>query len=332
MEGKERASCCLADDTYELGASLEWLRQDTEDSSEGRRAIRFMECPMLEKTVQVSDRVRRIMEDVVVHYSASFSVLSWRADGELHLKASHLPDVIRAPQASGSSGYQLFNHTIGRALPVVVNDVQVHDVYGEARLPEFAKPTRFYMAAPLIARSAAYIGTLCVVDSCRPRAEFHLRDARFLVESAGELVASAEEHNVRAPAVGDPSGVDASRVLEAGGPPAPGGVDGASAESLGGCLAPCHRRGLVSQRVCLARLVLLSSVRAPCWRRTPCTAAAAIDLLAFCPPGVGGFLPVFNLIQDPLSRVIWHAPYVSRFVGLPKAGSSLTLCFNWSGF
>lgn len=180
---------------------------------------------MLEKTVHESDHVRKIMEEVRIHYRASFSVLTWRANGELHLKASHLPEVFTVPQAFGSSGYQLFNHTIDRDLPIIVNDVQEHDVYGNAPMPEVATPTRFYIGAPLIAQSTAYIGTLCIVDSSRPRAEFYLRDAGFLEEKARELVAAAEEHNSSEPSSGGPGGSGINNLSGTDVPPAPKDVD-----------------------------------------------------------------------------------------------------------
>lgn len=149
---------------------------------------------MLEKTVQESEQVQRIMAEVTIHYDASFSVLTWRVDGELRLKASHLPDIFDAPQVSSPGEYQLFNHTIDRDLPIIVYDVREHKVYGKIPKPEFASGARFYVAAPLMRPPLSYIGTLCVVDCCRPRAEFYLRDVRFLEEKAGELVTAAEEH------------------------------------------------------------------------------------------------------------------------------------------
>jgi len=190
--------------TYELGASLDQTKHNTEESAEGCKKTRFLECPMLEKTVQQCDRVRKIMEEVMVHYGATFSVLTWRANGELHLKASHLSEVVTVPQSPGHTCYQLFNHIIDRDLPIIVYDVRGHETYGRISLPDFVRNIRFYVGCPLITHASTYIGTLCVVDCSRPRAEFSLRDVRILEEKARELVTAAEEHNSSAPSSGDP--------------------------------------------------------------------------------------------------------------------------------
>lgn len=183
-----------------------WSEGSRTPASRQHSGTRFLNCPELERAVRGSDQVRNIMDEVTVHYGASFSVLTWRSQGDLCLKANHLEDVFCVPQAQTLGEYQLFNHTIDRDLPIVVYDVAQHEVYGKVALPDFANPTRFYVAAPLISPTAEYVGTLCVVDSDRPRAEFYMRDVAFLEQKARELVKAAEEYSTLLQSSGEAAG------------------------------------------------------------------------------------------------------------------------------
>jgi len=137
------------------------------------------------------------MDELASHFSVDLCILTWRAHGELCFKAGSLVGTIDVPRAweyRHGHEYQLYNHTIPWALPVIIDDVQKDEVHRRVTLPPPLPGTaRFYAAAPLLREGAEFIGTLCIVDSRAPRSNFGLDDAGALIEKAKQLVAVAQE-------------------------------------------------------------------------------------------------------------------------------------------
>jgi GAF domain-containing protein len=135
------------------------------------------------------------MDEVARFYGVDLCILTWRAHGELCFKAGSLMGTIDIPRARDwryRHDYQLYNHTIPWALPVIIDDVQKDEAYKRVTLPQpLAVAARFYAAAPLLRGETEFIGTLCIVDS-KPRSNFGLDDANALVEKARQLVAVAK--------------------------------------------------------------------------------------------------------------------------------------------
>lgn len=136
------------------------------------------------------------MDEVARHYGVDLCILTWRAHGELCFKAGSLMgtiDIPRARECRYRHDYQLYNHTIPWALPVIIDDVQKDEAYRRVTLPQpLSSAARFYAAAPLFGEETEFIGTLCIVDSKLPRSNFGLDDASVLVEKARQLVAVAK--------------------------------------------------------------------------------------------------------------------------------------------
>lgn len=164
------------DDRY-LQAVLDCARSDPTSSS-----VRFIDCPVMEHAVAREPRIALIMEEIASHYEVPHIVLTWRETGKLCLKARHCDDVLRTVQTPDS---QIFNHTLARELPIIMNHEDVEMPNAFRALP-LERP-RFYAAAPLVATKGVYIGTLCMLDGCRWRPDFSLTDADFLVQKAMEV-------------------------------------------------------------------------------------------------------------------------------------------------
>jgi GAF domain-containing protein len=157
-------------------------------TAEPRRASSLIvaQCPELNNLVQRDARVKAVLEQAREHCGGTEGILTWREGDELvFLKGAGLLRW-RGPRAPDSQ-YQLFNHTISRDLPIVINDVQGHEWYGRCARPPFIQVPRFYVAAPLV-YDGQLIGTLCVTDAQKPRAQYSLDEADFLVHKAAELV------------------------------------------------------------------------------------------------------------------------------------------------
>jgi len=137
------------------------------------------------------------MDEVAHHYGVDHCILTWRAHGELCFKAGALSGTIDTPRAweySRGHDYQLYNHTIPWALPVIIDDVQKDEVHRRTTLPPpLDWAARFYAAAPLLCEGTEFIGTLCIVDSRAPRSNFLLDDAGALIEKARQLAAIAQQ-------------------------------------------------------------------------------------------------------------------------------------------
>jgi GAF domain-containing protein len=156
----------------------------------------FIECPGFEQMVSHSHRIGEVMDEVARYYHADLCILTWREQGRLCFKAGDRMGTIDVPRRRAGRfrhDYHLFNHVIARELPIIVPDVQQDEAYRWVSLPPpFTSGVRFYAAAPLVHGCATFIGTLCILDFTRPRANFRLDAADFLVEKANELVAIAE--------------------------------------------------------------------------------------------------------------------------------------------
>mmetsp|Transcript_90740 Transcript_90740/g.256467 ORF Transcript_90740/g.256467 Transcript_90740/m.256467 type:complete len:293 (+) Transcript_90740:37-915(+) len=167
----------------------------TGGASAARPAAAFPECPCFGRAVRGCRAVSAVLVEVARHYDVDLCVLTWRDGGRLCFTAGAVASVSHAPLRATCewSPYQLFNHTIGRELPVIIADVEQDDTYGRVDPAPFATSIRFYAAAPILCAPGAYAGTLCVVDSRRPRTDFCLSDAAFLREKAAELMESVRD-------------------------------------------------------------------------------------------------------------------------------------------
>jgi hypothetical protein len=169
--------------------------QGSHDPGAPPRAV-FIECPGFEQMVSHSHRIGEVMDEVARYYHADLCILTWREQGRLCFKAGDRMGTIDVPRRRPcrySSDYHLFNHVISRELPIIIPDVQQDEAYRTVTLPlPFTSPVRFYAAAPLIRAPCTFIGTLCIIDFTRPRANFQMSVTDFLVERANELVTIAE--------------------------------------------------------------------------------------------------------------------------------------------
>lgn len=156
----------------------------------------FVECSGFEQVVSHTPRIGEILDEVSRYYHADLCMLTWREQGRLCFRAGDRIGSIDVPPRRPwkyESDYQLFNHVIPRELPIIIPDVQLDEAYRTVTLPPpFTSGVRFYAAAPLIRELATFIGTLCILDFTRPRANFQLSAADPLVERAHELVTIVE--------------------------------------------------------------------------------------------------------------------------------------------
>lgn len=143
-------------------------------------SLRLLDLPQMEESVTKDPAMAQVLEDVLNHYGVSQCVLTWRHAGRLYFMAARGEEIYSTEVKAET---QLFNHTISRKLPIIVNDA----VCTSYSLPDHICHPGFYSAVPLVVDDLTYIGTLCIVDAVS-KTDFKLWDADYLVKKGAELV------------------------------------------------------------------------------------------------------------------------------------------------
>jgi hypothetical protein len=148
----------------------------------------LVDLSQVDEAISTDCVIAKILEDIVQHYDTTQCLFTWRASGELLVMAAPAKEVSRfSPQ----QGTQLFNHSLFRKLPIIINDMEDLVVYAGKGLPHYMSNPGFYCAVPLVVANMFYIGTLCIVDSAS-KPDFKLKDADYLAKKGVELTTALQ--------------------------------------------------------------------------------------------------------------------------------------------
>jgi GAF domain-containing protein len=148
----------------------------------------LVDLPQAEEALAADPDIAQIMAEVVHHYGVAQCVFTWRESGYLLFMV--VPGGKRFRVATHPDT-QLFNHTILRKLPVIMNDIEQVTAYRSEDLPRCLCQPRFYAAVPLVFEERLYLGTLCIVDAVS-RPAFSLGDADYLVNRGAALLTAVQ--------------------------------------------------------------------------------------------------------------------------------------------
>jgi hypothetical protein len=161
---------------------------------------KLVDLSQVDEAISRDRVIPKIMEEIVQHYDIAQCLCTWRDSGEVLVMAVPAKEVSRF---SPRQGTQLFNHSVFRKLPIIINDAEDLVVYAGESLPHYMSYPGFYCAVPLVVAETFYVGTLCIVGSAS-NPDFKLKDADYLAERGVELTTALQNCIHLSAQIGDP--------------------------------------------------------------------------------------------------------------------------------